>query len=1116
MIMRTRNVVTTSALVRNVYHEFALTRQVLDYPVKINGYLIPIDDRILHYLFDGDVVQIDIDGSSCDSTCSSPSDDMLAESYSASDRSDGDSTMIITTILFPDDQVCDRVDVVTGDSVAFHEAAQFGVVEADASVAIPCAASVYHPQVTPLQRIAVGSWKILEADEAIVILRDAIGTSPIALWTVVILPVNVHGNSLAPHLWRSLPPYFMLMPSADRYIASHQYMILQSGFVILCVDDPYGRVEDDQITMLQLSHSGASHRRALDDDYTEANPDLCSGPCSAQSCPLQINVQIGDWFPARMVLPIVHGRDPFDCILQVIERLGLDAEKVDSLEATIDEVSILSLHEFTPAAGAILSMRLSERAGDASFQDFESSQGIMFLHWLDTADVQVPWKAGDGACVVDTAGSFVSCHLDNDDRNGHIDRRALLTWLDPCKTQTCKHCSIGPPHGCDGGAPCPSDLWCASSESQLGGRESRVQISLEATLPVSAYEGSGDAEIGRLRAEMDECSFFTSLPDGLKVKEATARSLCSTIAEGNEVHWELYVDGSYIGNSSGWAVVLVLVDPEGHRQFGGCMAGATQLDPTEMDWVGAIDEGNISSELTAMVIAQADAVRTQRQVTIRPDLQFSARVARNQESSDRVGKMVDLSVLLECWQHCEICEVRAHKGDPFNELADSLAKWAAIHKGSVGSPPWKFLNALVQHKKLGSLWMEFTPEAYQFALPLEVDADRRAGVAVSNGTSSTEEIEVQDEHAEVSFRVVSANVQSIRDDKKNQQKARRDASITMRLDRQWNDNRYAIVGLQETRTPEGRYRSRSYEIFSTGPCQENGNALFGCEIWIHDTLPLVKSGGRTWRNNDFVKTVVHKDPRRLILVCKGDVFTFAIISLHAPCLTSKTTLDHIREWWNLTCGLITKVKCDTKLVCVDANASVGAGHDDMVGQQGAETLNSQGECFLHAMAQCGLVAPTTWETCHVGDSVTWRHPRGQWMRRDFVLVSADIACWCKASWVADQDTAKSHIDHLPVVLELRGWTRGRNVATKCRLNPMKLRDPDKQREFQAAMQTLPIPSWHVDVDSHCRIWEKNINELAQQVFGWTIHDEKPRRRPRLMQDTLALIGFKRHVLYLMR
>ena len=133
---------------------------------------------------------------------------------------------------------------------------------------------------------------------------------------------------------------------------------------------------------------------------------------------------------------------------------------------------------------------------------------------------------------------------------------------------------------------CPSDLWCASSESQLGGRESRVQTSLEATLPVSAYEGSGDAEIGRLGAEMDECSFFTSLPDGLKVKEATARSLCSTIAEGNEVHWELYVDGSYIGNSSGQVGQLfwLLLIRKDIVNLGGVWL--VQLNLIRLKWIG--------------------------------------------------------------------------------------------------------------------------------------------------------------------------------------------------------------------------------------------------------------------------------------------------------------------------------------------------------------------------------------------------------------------------------------------------------------------------------------------------------------------------------------------------
>ena len=61
-------------------------------------------------------------------------------------------------------------------------------MRAQAAVAIPCADYALHPQVTALQRIAVGSWRVLQPDEAVVLLRDEPGAHAEIQWAVRILP----------------------------------------------------------------------------------------------------------------------------------------------------------------------------------------------------------------------------------------------------------------------------------------------------------------------------------------------------------------------------------------------------------------------------------------------------------------------------------------------------------------------------------------------------------------------------------------------------------------------------------------------------------------------------------------------------------------------------------------------------------------------------------------------------------------------------------------------------------------------------------------------------------------------------------------------------------------
>ena len=70
-------------------------------------------------------------------------------------------------------------------------------------------------------------------------------------------------------------------------------------------------------------------------------------------------------------------------------------------------------------------------------------------------------------------------------------------------------------------------------------------------------------------------------------------------------------------------------------------------------------------------------------------------------------------------------------------------------------------------------------------------------------------------------------------------------------------------------------------------------------------------------------------------------------------------------------------------------------------------------------------------------------------------------------------------------------------------------DPARCKDFQEALRTLPLPTWHTDVDTHVAVWERNVWQLAQQFFG---SRAGARHRPRLSESTRNLIAFKRSIL----
>lgn len=129
-----------------------------------------------------------------------------------------------------------------------------------------------------------------------------------------------------------------------------------------------------------------------------------------------------------------------------------------------------------------------------------------------------------------------------------------------------------------------------------------------------------------------------------------------------------------------------------------------------------------------------------------------------------------------------------------------------------------------------------------------------------------------------------------------------------------------------------------------------------------------------------------------------------------------------------------------------------------------------------------------------------------------MLTSLDIAGWCtRSKVVADFDLGFAHEDHVPVQVVLQGVATSRVQAK--RLDEAKMLDPDLCSRFQAALCTLPMPTWHVDVETHAKILREQFRQLGSQFFAG---DSKPKQARWMTHTTANLIAFKRQVLQLLR
>jgi ribonuclease HI len=179
---------------------------------------------------------------------------------------------------------------------------------------------------------------------------------------------------------------------------------------------------------------------------------------------------------------------------------------------------------------------------------------------------------------------------------------------------------------------------------------------------------------------------LSSLPEGLDLTAHTlfAMSCPEHSCEPELAHKvALYVDGSVCAGHAAWSVVAVRYDAVGAPALQGCLSGTVPTSTECPQWIGAQSEDNISAELTAVVAAMVAAfcMDSGESIVVRPDLKLSVKLATFEWQCSAHPELGRLCQVLGAWFykiHGSFCEVRGHTKHPWNDLADSLARWSAM------------------------------------------------------------------------------------------------------------------------------------------------------------------------------------------------------------------------------------------------------------------------------------------------------------------------------------------------------------------------------------------------------------------------------------------------------
>ena len=615
---------------------------------------------------------------------------------------------------------------------------------------------------------------------------------------------------------------------------------------------------------------------------------------------------------------------------------------------------------------------------------------------------------------------------------------------------------------------------------------------------------------------------FAPLPEGLRMPKSSYRAFM-TMEDFDwdlPVTWETYVDGSTSMTGAAWAAILVVYN--GHqRAFAGCLHGVVVTNPRDPAWLGAITLDNIAAELNAMIIALLAIHRCPGyRHSVRPDLSLSHLLAHAQCTTTSNPIMAKMVAILGSWLEptTTIDEIRGHTSDPWNDLADALAKHTVQHGIQSETVDVGALHAMASSvTDLGWAWLQDEPLLQQSFPPLFDGQVVQVGPSFRRA-QLPEKITQPSQPLKISGKIVTANVLSLETARTQRQVGRLGGHRTVRLASQWHKDKIHVVGVQEARTPAGRLLTDHYLILSSG-CDTSSTAQHGCELWIHRKLSFFSAPGLDFCLADGKIVIQHADPRRLCVRVATPAADISFIVLHAPCLrhlnNGTRPIEAVREWWEETVNILRKFPTDDlTFVMIDANAPLASKTTDLFSSHDAEPTNEVGSIFEAFLEDMDFLAPSTFGFWHTGPSTTWTHSSGQRLRRDYVLAKRASMPHIQFSAVCtDHDGLFDHEDHLPCLLALDGWHNGSLPKNHAGWDYEAFLDPRRVARYQQALESLPVPSWDIAVDDHCAVLEAQLLELGQQFFG---RRKKGRTRPKLTEPTLALIAAKRQFLDLGR
>ena len=436
--------------------------------------------------------------------------------------------------------------------------------------------------------------------------------------------------------------------------------------------------------------------------------------------------------------------------------------------------------------------------------------------------------------------------------------------------------------------------------------------------------------------------------------------------------------------------------------------------------------------------------------------------------------------------------VKAHAGQPDNEIADSVAY--AILQGWTPpcTPPYR-LESLIQHPLRDWAWIECAPTP---ELPSIETLLRTPGVPPQQ---SADYFEIQSDQVQatcttVTWHIGSANVSTLAD---HDPKLSDKVAV---LQKQMEQGGLDILVLQECR---GRH-DLCYEnddFIRVGSAAERGQG--GVEMWL-------RKGGAFWHTGlgEIQKDQLvawHADHRLLCVSILHPAFECDFACIYAP--QSGRDEQEIQAWWQRLCQVLSSRPSHGPLFLVgDANAKIGAVTTRGIGDFAPDFEDCAGSLLRACCDKFSLTIPATFATWHSGPTATFSSARGGHSRVDYIAVPE---VWCdgvESSWVCeDFDLLNGDYEHklIAVAMTLQVVQHGHKSRGRCSVYDRgAARDRSGLAKLAHLTSLLPEVAWDIDVNDH---WTLMRQTVVEQCKSWFPKPKRTRRQLYLSEQAWNIV-----------